>query len=235
MKSALILGGTKGIGRAISLALIEKDYDVTVIYGHDHNAARELFLNTIKKGNLRAVQADLSTANGYNKFILDQTQRWDCVVFNVGITDSTPFGEISYDFIHKVMDTNVILPFLALQQISNQINDNGRIIFISSILGIYPHARSIFYGVSKAAINALVKNMVKYLSRGITINAIAPGFCDTDWHNSKSPERIEFIKNKIALHRFATPEEVASLCMEVINNQYLNGQILEISGGYSYE
>jgi len=158
----------------------------------------------------------------------------DVLILNAGITDRSDFGKISRAEWNKVIETNLTEPFFLVQNLD--INDNGRVIFISSILGEIPHSVSMGYPVTKAAINAVVKNLVKHLShRKITVNAVAPGFINTDWHKHKSPELIKRIENKIALGRFGNVSEVSSLVMEIINNEYINGQIISIDGGYDYK
>jgi 3-oxoacyl-[acyl-carrier protein] reductase len=100
----------------------------------------------------------------------------------------------------------------------------------------YPHSVSLSYGISKAAIHSLVKNLVKFLiPYEIRVNCVAPGFVDTEWQKDKPAEVRANILKKISLKRFAKPEEIASVYLFIINNQYLNGEIIEIDGGYSYE
>ena len=132
-----------------------------------------------------------------------------------------------------IINVNLTEPFFLVQK--TKMNDNGRIIFISSILAEIPHSISISYPVTKAAINALVKNLVKHFAeRKITVNAVAPGFIDTDWHKNKSEEVMKKITDRIALGWFGNVENVSSLVMEIINNDYINGQILTVDGGYDY-
>lgn len=103
-------------------------------------------------------------------------------------------------------------------------------------MGIYPHASSLAYAVSKAAIHQMAKELVKvFAQRRITVNAIAPGFVNTSWQNDKPKEQRERIESKIALGRFGYPEEIANLCMTIIDTPYINGSVLEINGGYSYK
>ena len=110
------------------------------------------------------------------------------------------------------------------------------VLITGSAMGIHPHSISVSYGVSKAAVHSLVKNLVKCLaSTELRINAIAPGFVETEWQKEK-PEWIkEKIKSKIALKRFCTTEEVGRLAMNIIENEYLNGEIIQFDGGYNFE
>jgi 3-oxoacyl-[acyl-carrier protein] reductase len=123
-----------------------------------------------------------------------------------------------------------------LQKFNSQIKDNGRIIFIGSILGNIPHAISIPYGVSKASVNMLCKSLVKvFKSRQITVNVVSPGFVDTDWQKVKPKEYKQRIKDKIALNRFADLNEISSTIIHTIENGYINGAIIDVNGGYGME
>jgi len=155
----------------------------------------------------------------------------DILILNAGITDRTPFDKITRNEWNKIVKFNLTDPFFLVQ--NTKINTGGRIIFISSILAEIPHSVSISYPVTKAAINAMVKNLVKHFAADkITVNAVAPGFINTDWHKAKSPEMIKNIENRIALKRFGTVNEVSSLVLQIIFNEYINGQILTVDGGY---
>ncbi len=134
------------------------------------------------------------------------------------------------------MNTNLNVPFYIVQGLEKMISQGGSIIFIGSVLGIHPHARSLSYAVSKAAIHQMAKEMVKvFAGRSITVNVVAPGFVDTSWQKNKTEEQKEKIISKIAMGRFGYPEEIANLCMAIIDTPYINGSVLEINGGYSYK
>lgn len=123
-----------------------------------------------------------------------------------------------------------------MQNLSDYIVRGGKVIFIGAVMGIYPHAVSIPYAVSKAGLHMLSKQLVKHLSpHGITVNTVVPGFVDTLWQKDKPLEQRKRIENKIALKRFAVPEEVAQLCWDISQNDYVNGSLLKIDGGYCYE
>ena len=155
----------------------------------------------------------------------------DILILNAGITDRSKFGEITRTEWDRVVKFNLTDPFFLVQ--NTEINPDGRIIFISSVLAEMPHSSSISYPVTKAAINAMVKNLVKHFAADrTTVNAVVPGFIDTDWHKSKSIETLGNIKNRIALNRFGTVVEVSSLVLQIIENGYINGQVLTVDGGY---
>jgi 3-oxoacyl-[acyl-carrier protein] reductase len=104
------------------------------------------------------------------------------------------------------------------------------------MMGIYPHGTSLAYGVSKAAVHALAVNLVKcFEGTGTTVNAIAPGFVETQWQKDKPDQIRKNICAKTALNRFASVEEVADAVRFCIKNQFVNGSIIEVSGGYNYK
>jgi NAD(P)-dependent dehydrogenase (short-subunit alcohol dehydrogenase family) len=131
------------------------------------------------------------------------------------------------------MDINVNIPFFLIQRLADSISDSGSILFISSAMSLKPHATSVPYGVSKAAVNMLAQTLGKdFAGRGIRVNAICPGFIDTDWQESKSDEQRARITNKIALGRFGKPSEIADVCYSLIENSYINGAVVPVDGGY---
>jgi 3-oxoacyl-[acyl-carrier protein] reductase len=242
MKYALVTSSTKGIGKAIGLSLIKKGYYVFFNYYHDDKRAivlsnEILEINQYKDlNNYSIIKADMTQFDSitvlYNE-IMKVTQSIDCVVLNTGITNRKTFNEIKKDEFVNVINANVTIPLFLLQQLYNHINNNSRIICIGSILGQVPHARSLPYAISKSAVTSMVKNLVKYFKdKETTVNAVSCGFIDTDWHEEKSDIMKNLITNNIALGRFGRVDEVAQLCMSIIDNDYVNGANLVIDGGY---
>ncbi len=104
------------------------------------------------------------------------------------------------------------------------------------MMAVLPHGTSLAYGVTKSAVHALAKNLVKcFEGKNVNVNAIAPGFVETEWQKDKPIEIRNNICNKTALRRFATVEEIADAVKFCINNPYVNGSIIEVSGGYCYK
>ena len=102
-------------------------------------------------------------------------------------------------------------------------------------MAVEPHGMSLSYGVTKSAVHALAKNLVKFLAPyGVRVNAVAPGFVDTDWHRTKPAEVRRNIEGKIALGRFCSPEEVAEVYRMLVENSYMNGAVVVAGGGYCY-
>ena len=239
-KIAIVTGSTKGIGKAISEKLLEQGCFVFLNYATDDTTAETLVKDLEKryKNNFAIIKADLSTYAGLDRMafeVLSFKKSIDYLILNTGITERISFGELTPEIWNKVMNTNLNIPFFTVQKFAPNLSDYGRILFIGSLLGQAPHSLSIPYGVSKGGINSLVKYLVKeFCDRNITCNAILPGFVDTDWQKGKNPELRSSIEEKIALKRFAKPEEIAELCYNVIKNDYINGSLINIDGGYSY-
>ncbi len=241
MQYAFVTGSTKGIGKAIGITLLQEGYFVVFNYCNSEESAKELdhLLQGNYSGKYYILKADLSNIESVSlvsEKINEVVPYLNTIVFNAGITDRSVFGEIKPENWLKVFNANLNIPFLLMQELVPSIKDGGNIIFIGSMLGNLPHSVSTSYGVSKSAVHALVKNMVKFLSKdNITINAIAPGFVDTDWQKEKPEWLREKIKGKVALKRFASETEVADLCLNMIQTPYLTGQIIQLDGGYNYE
>lgn len=240
MKYALVTGGTKGIGKSIVKRLLEQDYYVFIIYAHDTFAAecleKEMHANGYVK--YKFIMSDLSKIENISKLICaiqEETMLIDTVVANVGVTDYASFGTVTPEIWSRILDTNLSVPFFLLQALKDMIALDGNITIISSVMGNYPHGRSIPYGVSKIGAIYLAKLLVKEFEyKRVRVNAVSPGFTETDMQKEKTKEHRERITNKIALHRFASPEEIADIVISVINNTYINGANIEIDGGYSY-
>lgn len=238
MKTVLITGGTKGIGREIVEEYLKKGHLVVVNYGHSDKDA-DLFKEEMIefRERLIIIKADLSSIEGM-ELLVDEFSKLklnlDILILNAGFTKREKFEDITYESWRRVMDGNLNIPFFLIQKLNDKINENGRIIFISSILGIKADASSIQYGVSKGAIIPLTKYLAKYFAhRKITVNCISPGFVDTVWQQKKPKDQKERIENKTLMKRFASAAEIASMCITLEENQYITGQNIIIDGGYS--
>ena len=144
--------------------------------------------------------------------------------------------EIEEEGWERVMQMNVNSNVYLIRDLFDVIPPNSRIVFTGSLMGVLPHSVSLSYGVTKAAVLALAKNLVKFFEgTNTTVNAIAPGFVETDWQKNKPLEIRNNIYNKTAIKRFATPEEIADAVRFCINNAFVNGSIIEVSGGYCFK
>ena len=239
MKYALVTGGTKGIGLSIVCMLMKEGYFVILTYSND-NLAMEICKKELSliSHNFRIVKADQGEEEQYAQLlkIIKEYPSLNCIVFNAGITLRKGLTDIKNEEWLHVMNVNVNTPVFMLRDLYDMIPHNSRIVFIGSEMGIYPHGISLAYGVSKSAVHALAQNLVKFFENtGTTVNAIAPGFVETEWQAGKTPEIKQNICNKTALKRFATPDEIADAVKFCINNAFVNGSVLEINGGYCYK
>lgn len=239
MKRALVTGGTKGIGLAITKMLLSEGYHVTLTYSSDENAAQQCAasLNDISTDYL-IIKADQGNSDDISRIVSTMKKQGtiDCIVFNAGTTLRKSLQETTNDEWQNVMNINVNAPVFMLRDLFDIIPHNSRIIFIGSEMALYPHGTSLAYGVSKSAVHALAQNLVKvFEDTGTTVNAIAPGFVETEWQATKPQEIRQNIYNKTAIKRFATVEEIADALRFCINNAFVNGSIIEVSGGYCYK
>ncbi|SHJ83087.1 3-oxoacyl-[acyl-carrier protein] reductase [Tangfeifania diversioriginum] len=241
MKYALVTGSTKGIGLSIGKGLLDAGYYVFFNCPPTDDDFTEFNqqINENYKNKYSLIEADVSNVDCINKIYDDVsalTKQIDLFIFNAGITDRSPFQEISYQQWMKIQNIFVNVPVFILQKFYSMLNQQSNIVFVGSMLGDIPHSTSLSYGVSKAGIHALVRNLVKFFAdKKIRVNGVAPGFIDTQWQLSKAPEIRQRIENKIALKKFGSPENVSDLVLHIIGNDYINGTILRIDGGYSFE
>ena len=186
--------------------------------------------------NVRSDISDRNTIGVIDSFLEENRLRLDGLVFNAGMTCRDPFEELSFEDWERVFFANIHFPVFLLQKIVGRINKGGSIVFTGSLMGIQPHSVSLAYGVTKSAVHALVKNMVKFLvPYELRVNAVAPGFVDTEWQKTKPAEIRRNIENKVSLGRFCDPDELAEVYKMLIENSYFNGEVVVVDGGYSYK
>ncbi|MDR2119660.1 MAG: SDR family oxidoreductase [Tannerella sp.] len=240
-KYAFITGGTKGIGLAVATCLAQSGYHLLLTYGKDEDAAQaaSACLQARYGVDVHTLRADISERGAVEdivRYVSTRRVGIDAVVFNAGLTCREPFESMEAAEWERVFFGNVHFPVFLLQRLVKYINAGGSVVFTGSLMGIEPHAMSLSYGVTKAAVHALTKNLVKFMAPyGIRVNAVAPGFVDTDWQKSKPEAVRRSIESKIALGRFCSPEEVAGVYRMLIENSYLNGEVVVADGGYSYK
>ncbi|MDR0749848.1 MAG: SDR family oxidoreductase [Tannerellaceae bacterium] len=240
-KQVLITGGTKGIGKAVALSLGKAGYDLILTYASDEDTAKNTCeeIRRITQAGVLLLKADITKQASVKAICSCLTKNklsLDAIVFNAGLTCRDSFEDIQMEDWERVFSGNVHFPVFLLQRALPFINKGGSIVFTGSAMGIYPHSVSLSYGVTKSAIHSLVKNLVKFLAPyEIRVNGIAPGFVDTEWQKEKPLEIRQNIEKKVALGRFCEPEELAEVYKMVIENGYLNGEIIVVDGGYSYK
>lgn len=240
MKTAVVTGGTKGIGLAIAKELIADGYRVLALYAGDtHNAAaRRTELDPDDRGAFLPIKAPLETEEQVFTAIGAITEITDSIetlVLNSGTTDRSKWSTTSWEQWRHVMDVNINAPAALVRGLDRHLVPGGAILIVSSSMAKYPHASSVAYTVSKGALNSLAQALVKeYAERSIRVNSILPGFVETDWQKNKAADQRQRICDKVALHRFADPSEIADMAMAIIRSSYMNGALVSIDGGYSY-
>lgn len=237
MKSIIVTGGTRGIGRSISEMYLKKGYRVIVSYvTSDESANNFLNDNNIYRDNIFLIKEDLSSYDGMLNFvetIKSLKFNIDGIVFNAGITKRESFSEISIDTWEDVFRCNLTIPFFIVQSLYCCIEENAHVTFIGSILGIKADGMSMPYGISKGSLSIMVKYLAKSSEyKKIRFNVVSPGFINTEWHVSKSEEIINNISAKTLANRFGEVDEVASVCSLLDDNEYINGQTIVVDGGY---
>lgn len=241
LKYALITGGTKGIGKAVAFCLARSGYRLLLTYNSDVKAAEATAASIRKECNVEVdvIRADISdrqSIDGIVNYLSGHALTVDAVVFNAGLTYRSSFEQMELAEWERMFFANVHFPVFLLQRLVGLINPGGSVVFTGSLMGIEPHAMSLSYGVTKSAVHALTKNLVKFLTPyGIRINAVAPGFVDTEWQKDKPQEIRLNIENKLALGRFCEPDELAEVYKMLIENSCFDGEVVVVSGGYSYK
>ena len=165
-KRVLITGGTKGIGRAVAECLAKAGYSLILTYASDKEEALRVADGLLQqyKVEVLTLQADISDRKSIKKiesFLTGCSMRLDAVIFNAGLTCRDSFEDLDIVEWERVFFANVHFPVFLLQRIVGLINKGGSIVFTGSLMGIQPHSVSLVYGVTKSAVHALVKNMVK--------------------------------------------------------------------------
>ena len=242
-KVTVITGGTSGIGRGIAekiLAESAAEDRVFVTYGHNEDKA-QAFLENLpleKRSQVILMKADMSSYEDMMDFVAelkDQADHIDWLVSNAGVSTYANYEDYTFEELTRIVNTNLSVPVFMVKELRPMMSEGGSILFTGSYAGQQAYSSSLVYGVTKAAIHFLAKSLVKeFEPKGITVNAIAPGFIETPWHSARTQESYDRINKKIALHRFGTVEEVADMAFAVLGNGYMNGSVVDIHGGYDF-
>lgn len=239
-KTALITGASRGIGRAIALELASQGANIVVNYAGNEEKARET-VEACEKLGVTAILAQGDVSSGEQvenvmKIATEQFKQVDILVNNAGITKDGLLLRMSEDDFDSVVDTNLKGAFLFTKAVTRSMMKQrwGRIINLSSVVGVLGQAGQVNYGASKAGVIGLTKSTARELaSRNITVNAVAPGFIQTDMTAALSPEQQEQIGKNIPLERLGTPEDVAKVVGFLVGEggNYVTGQVISVDGG----
>ncbi len=239
-KVALITGAGRGIGKQIALTLSKEGYNIVLNFRTLSDDIKKL-KKEIESNNVEVLLAegDVSNFDDCKRFVDDAIAKFgkiDVLVNNAGITKDMLIARMKEeDFIH-VLDVNLVGTFNVTKNVVTYMMKarEGRIINISSVVGISGNAGQANYSASKAGIIGFTKSLAKELSsRNILVNAIAPGFIESDMTNVLKDELKEEITKNIPLKRVGKPEDVANVVKFLVSSDssYITGQVINVDGG----
>lgn len=239
-KVAIVTGASRGIGREIAITLARYGAKVIVNYCGSKEKAEEVVSIIKSEGGVAAAyQGDVADSEAMKQMFADVLQEYktiDILVNNAGITRDNLILKMSDDEFNAVIDTNLKGVYYCLKQVSRIMlkQKSGRIINISSIAGVIGNAGQINYSASKAGVIGMTKALARELgSRGITVNAVAPGFIKTDM-TDKLPDAIkDTYVNQIPLRRFGEVSDIAETVAFLASDKaaYITGQTISVDGG----
>ena len=239
-KTAIVTGGSKGIGAAVVKFLAQEGYNVVLNYNKSEEIAKKMKEEFTKKGyNVEIFKADVSKREEVKKlveFSLNKYKKIDILVNNAGISQTKLFTDITDEDWNNMMATNLNSVFYTTQEVvKNMIhNKQGCIINISSIWGLVGSSCEVHYSVAKAGVDAMTKSLAKELGpSNIRINSIAPGIIDTDMNKYLTDKEIVGIEDEIPLGKIGRPEDIAKCVKWLIEDEYTTGQVISINGGWN--
>lgn len=241
-KLALITGGSRGIGRAVCVALAKKGMDIAFTYSRGAEAAGEtiaLCRECAEDLIVKAYQADVTDSDACTelvKTVMADFGRIDVLVNNAGVTRDGLIMRMSNEDFDTVMNTNARGAFYMMREVSRIMlkKRSGSIVNISSIVGVKGNAGQVNYAASKAAVIGMTKSLARELAgRKINVNAVAPGFIRTDMTMSMDEKIRESIAAGIPFGEMGAPEDVANAVVFLAGDEsrYITGQVLCVDGG----
>lgn len=239
-KVVLITGASRGIGKEIAIACGREGANVVVNYYGSKEKAEEVVSKIKEFGSMAiAVQADIRSEEEAKRLVdetLLQFQTIDILVNNAGITRDNLILRMSEQDYIDVVNTNLLGPFFMMKYVSKVMirKRSGRIINLSSIVGVKGNAGQVNYAASKAGIIGMTKSLAKELAaRQITVNAIAPGFIQTEMTEKMTDEAKHTVMEQIPLKRFGAVEDISNLVLFLASERssYITGQTILVDGG----
>lgn len=239
-KSALVTGASRGIGRAIALELAGKGANVVVNYAGSEDKAQtvveEIKQFGVQSFKVQANVADEKEAKAMVKEVVNEFDSLDILVNNAGINRDNLIMRMKEDEFDQVIDTNLKGVFQCIKAVSRQMmkQKGGRIINVSSIIGVSGNAGQANYTAAKAGVIGLTKSTAKeFASRNILVNAVAPGFISTDMTDALTDEQKDGMLSMIPLEKLGEPEDVARVVRFLASDdaKYITGQTINIDGG----
>lgn len=237
MKTVVITGGTRGIGRAIAEKFASSDFNVCVIYNNSQQNAKDLEHEFC---NVKTFKCDISKSSEVLKtaeIILNYYKNIDIVINNAGISSYGLINDTTETDFDKIFNINVKGTYNVTNAfIKNMIsNHSGNIINISSMWGQVGASFEVLYSASKGAINAFTKALAKEVGlSGIRVNCICPGVIKTDMISDLDEQTIDYLTEETPLNRLGTPQDVANMAYFLASEQssFITGQIIGVNGGF---
>ena len=239
-KVAMITGATRGIGKQIALTLANEGYNIVLNYRTENDELKQL-KNEIESKNVKclAVQGDVTNFEDCKQMIesaIKEFGKIDVLVNNAGITKDMLLARMKEEDFKQVIDVNLVGTFNMTKNVISYMMKarNGRIINISSVVGIAGNAGQTNYSASKAGIIGFTKSLAKEIaSRNILVNAVAPGFIETNMTDVLKDDVKQEIAKNIPLKRMGTTQDVANVVKFLASDDssYITGQVINVDGG----
>ncbi|SDB07894.1 MULTISPECIES: 3-oxoacyl-[acyl-carrier-protein] reductase [unclassified Butyrivibrio] len=240
-RTVIVTGASRGIGREIALEFSKKNYNVVISYAGNDEAAKkaESFCRECGALDVTLFKGDISDENVAENLVKETLEKYgqvDVLVNNAGITRDGLIARMSTEDFDKVISTNLRGAFLMSRFVTKPMMKNryGRIINISSVVGVHGNPGQANYCASKAGLIGMTKSVAKELaSRNITVNAVAPGMIATDMTGALSDAQKENINAQIPAKRMGEPKDIANAVVFLAdeNSSYITGQVLGVDGG----
>lgn len=238
-KTAIVTGGTRGIGAEISRSLLKAGADVTALFASNQQAADDFMKSLPNDSHIEAIKCDVADYDAVNDFFehFDKAHNnLEILVHCAGIRRDGVLAMMPHDNWDAVINTNLGGCFSTFKLATQRMLPNryGRLIAISSLSGKIGIQGQANYAASKAGMTALVKSLSREVARRkITVNCVSPGFIDTDFIASLPQPQTDAYKNSVPMRRFGTPQEVANTVLFLASEEasYITGSVIEVSGG----
>ena len=241
MKTAFVTGGSRGIGKAIAIEL-GNNFHVVVGYSNSEDKANDVAKDIISSGgSASTVRVDISNSESVDEAFTSIEKDYtsvDVLINNAGVTKDNILPRMKKDEWLEVIQTNLTGSFYTSQRAIRLMMKNkwGRIIFISSVVGISGNQGQANYAASKAGLIGLAKSISKEMgSRNITSNVVAPGYIETDMTSFLDDQNKENIIEQLSIKRIGKPEDISNVVSFLCNeeSEYITGQVIPVDGGLS--
>lgn len=239
-KVALITGATRGIGRQIAITLSEQGYDIALNYRKENeeleNAKKQIEDNKVECLAIKGDVSNFEDCEEFVKQVMEKFGRIDVLVNNAGITKDMLLMRMKKEDFEQVIDVNLVGTFNVTKNVIPYMlkAHTGRIINISSVVGVSGNAGQTNYAASKAGVIGFTKSLAKEVaSRNVLVNAVAPGFIETNMTDVLKDDVKEEIAKSIPLKRMGNAQDIANVVKFLISedSSYITGQVIHVDGG----